>query len=66
VRKVLKVFEEEKQEAIKEAVEKAMKEKDKEFARAIINLLPIDIVSQKTGLTVNEIEQLKNEREEKE
>lgn len=55
--KVARIFEREK----KEAVEKAKKEKTTELAKSLLDILSVEIVAEKTGLDMEEVEKLKKE-----
>ncbi len=59
--KVGRIFEEEKEEAFKEAVARTEREKTIEFAKSLLDLLSPEVIAKKTGLAVEEeIEKLKN------
>ncbi|WP_130860579.1 transcriptional regulator [Gracilibacillus phocaeensis] len=59
--KVGRAFEEEKQEA----VEKASKELKIEIAQSLLDVLSLELIAKKTGLTLDEVKELKQEQEEK-
>ncbi|WP_154658064.1 hypothetical protein [Fictibacillus gelatini] len=53
--KVARLYEKEKEEA----VAKAEKEKAIEIARSLLEILAPEVVAEKTGLTIDEVKQLK-------
>lgn len=57
--KVGRIFEEEKQEAVREAVARTEREKTIEFAKSLLDLLSPEVIAKKTGLDVEEVERLK-------
>lgn len=61
--KVVRLFEEEKEEAVKEAVREAVarkeREKTLEIAKALLDLLTPEVIAEKTGLEIEEVEKLK-------
>lgn len=63
MRKVLRLFEEEKQEAVREAVREAIarieREKTIEIAESLLDILSPEMIAEKTGLAVEEVEKLK-------
>jgi len=64
--KVGRLFEEEKQEAVSKAVEiavaKVKKEKAIEISKSLLDVLAPEIIAEKTGLNVREVEKLKQEK----
>ncbi|WP_066190168.1 hypothetical protein [Gracilibacillus timonensis] len=67
--KVGRAFEEEKQEAVekasKDAAERASKRRNKEIAQSLLDVLSLELIAEKTGLTLDEVKELKQEQEEK-
>lgn len=57
--KVGRIFEEEKQEAIREAIARTEREKTIEIAKSLLDLLSPEMIAKKTGLDVEEVEKLK-------
>jgi hypothetical protein len=61
--KVGRIFEEEKQEAVREAVREAVERRDREkaieFAKSLLDLLAPEVIAEKTGLDIEEVERLK-------
>ena len=57
--KVGRIFEEEKQEAVREAVKKKDRENKIEFAKALLDILSPELIAEKTGLDIEEVEKLK-------
>lgn len=57
------LIEEGKREGIREGKEEGKKEKAKEIARELLDILSIEMIAKKTGLTIEEIEKLKKDKE---
>lgn len=57
------LIEEGKREGIKEGKEEGKKEKAKEIARELLDILSIEMIAKKTGLTIEEVKKLKEEAE---
>ncbi|WP_146232163.1 hypothetical protein [Oceanobacillus caeni] len=53
--KVGRAFEEEKQEAVREAE----KEEAKRIAKSLLDVLSLELIAEKTGLDIEEVEKLK-------
>lgn len=53
------IFEEEKQEAVKDAIARTEREKTIEIAKSLLDLLSPEVIAKKTGLDVEEVEKLK-------
>lgn len=58
------LIEEGKREGIKEGKEEGKKEKAKEIARELLDILSIELIAKKTGLTIEEVKKLKEDMEE--
>ncbi|WP_018663910.1 hypothetical protein [Heyndrickxia acidiproducens] len=60
--KVGRIFEEEKQEAVREAEERARQEAEKEaaikIAKSLLEILTPEVVAEKTGLTIDEVKKI--------
>ncbi len=50
-----------KKEGIEEGKKEGKKEKAREIAKGLLDILSIEIIAQKTGLTVDEVKSLKDE-----
>ncbi|KZL88568.1 transcriptional regulator [Clostridium magnum] len=59
--KVEKIFEKEKEEAMKETRSQAEKDKATEIAKNLMDILSVEMISKKTGLSIEEVEKLKEE-----
>lgn len=59
--KVEKVFEKEKEEAMKETRNQAEKNKAIEIAKNLMDVLSIEMISKKTGLSIDEVKKLKED-----
>ena len=57
--KIGRIFEEEKQEAVKDAITRTEREKTIEIAKSLLDLLSPEVIAKKTGLDVEEVEKLK-------
>lgn len=58
--KVEKIIEKEKEELAKETARETEKKKAIEIARNLLDILSIEVVAQKTGLTIEEVKKLKS------
>ena len=56
--KVGRAFEEEKQEAVREAE----KEEAKRIAKSLLDVLSLELIAEKTGLDIEEVEKLKEQK----
>lgn len=61
--KVARLFEEEKQQAVTKAKKEAEKLKALEIAKNFLDILPIDEIAKRTGLTVDEVRSLGKSKE---
>ncbi|WP_242866300.1 hypothetical protein [Clostridium ljungdahlii] len=59
--KVEKIFEKEKEEAMKETRDQAEKSKAIEIAKNLMDVLSIEMISKKTGLSIDEVKKLKED-----
>ncbi|WP_409068555.1 transcriptional regulator [Clostridium sp. FAM 1755] len=59
--KVEKIFEKEKEEAMEEAMNKAEKNKAIEIAKNLMDILSVEMIAKKTGLSIEEVERLKKD-----
>lgn len=57
--KVEKIFEKEKEKAMEEAMNKGEKSKAIEIAKNLMDILSIEMIAKKTGLSIEEVENLK-------
>lgn len=57
--KVGRAFEEEKQEAVKKAEKEAEKKQAKRIAKSLLDILSPELIAEKTGLEIEEVEKLK-------
>lgn len=57
--KVGRAFEEEKQEAVKKAEKEAEKKQAKRIAKSLLDVLSLELIAEKTGLDIEEVEKLK-------
>ncbi|KRU26790.1 hypothetical protein VT91_04070 [Clostridium sporogenes] len=59
--KVEKIFEKEKEKAMEEAMNKGEKSKAIEIAKNLMDILSIEMIAKKTGLSIEEVENLKKD-----
>lgn len=59
--KVEKIFEKEKEEAMKETRNQAEKNKAIEIAKNLMDVLSVEMISKKTGLSIDEVKKLKED-----
>lgn len=59
--KVSRLFEEEKKEAVKMAEKEGRIKEKKELAQALLDVLSLELISEKTGLSIEEVKEIETE-----
>lgn len=62
--KVGRAFEEEKEEAVKDAVKKTKEEEKRNLANALLDVLSLELIAEKTGLSMEEVKEIEKEYKE--